>query len=207
MLSEILQKKGVVVNGPKDLDGLVSLSKKGRELIVAIIQANIDREAAGRDVVWPMSAGNISNDKEDISGVKFSDSKKYFNMLFDLPSGRHPYVDVDKSHAFEGDQVLWNVALYAGDNISDRSPILISANFDCNRLPQNWPERKVDADKVIPIGTCPIIGNKGIVIITKGCDVISLPANKVTLRNIYGEGSLTLHKHYLTPNGVVNVGR
>lgn len=201
-----LRTRGVTVNDAKDLAGLVNLATKGRELFTVIVQANTEREALGLDHIWPKSAKKFSNDKNDVSGITFSGAKQYFDVLFDLPSRRKPYVALDESAVYANNQVLWSVALDVGDDISDSSPILVSANFDCSKLPSSWPDGNMDVDKVIPIGSCPMIGNKGVVIITKGGKVVSLPANKVTLRNIYGKGSFTLPKRYLTPNGVVEVG-
>lgn len=206
VLSETLRTRGATVNGPKDLEGLVTSAQKGRELFVALVAAGTEREALGLDHIWPKSAKNLSNDKNDVSGIMFADAKQYFDVLFDLPSRRKPYVVLDESAVYANNQVLWSVALDVGDDISELSPILVSANFDCSKLPSRWSDGNMDVDKVIPIGSCPIIGNKGVVVITKGGKVISLPANKVTLRNIYGKGSFTLPKQYLTPNGVVKVG-
>lgn len=183
------------------------MALKGRALYVAIVKGNTEREAQGYESMWPKTTKNISWDKNDIAGMAFVNSKQYFNALFSLSKSGKPYVNGGKDFAFNLDgQVLWSVMLdHDETNISDEAPLLISANFDCSKLPSRWPDVGVDADKVIPIGTCPIIGNTAVIIIQKGSGLVLLPADKVTLRNIYGEGRYALPQGYLTPSGIVKV--
>ena len=192
----------------QDLKAKVTdMAKRGRALYVAIVKANTEREAAGMQTVWPVTAKKCSNDKQDISGMVFRDVISYFQALFDLPKVEKPYVAERSDLAFENGngQILWNVAADLDDSISDQAPILISANFDCSNLPGEWPSSKYDIDRVIPLGSSPIIGNNGIVYITKGGKIGALPAEKVALRNIYGNDKMKLPSHYLTVKGMVNI--
>ena len=189
---------------------VVDMANRGKKLYVEVIRANTEREAAGLLTVLPLSGKNLSNDKEDISGILFMDTRQYFKRLFDLPQPKAPYLACDANLALiNGNRdVLWNVMVdYDAEKISDQAPLFVSANFDCSRFPVRWPVATLDADKVIPIGYSPIIGGDGIVIVTKGGKVIALPAEKVTLRNIYGDGRLKLPRQYLTPTGIVTVGK
>ena len=182
------------------------MANKGRELYVAIVMANTEREALGFQSVWPVTAAYRSNDKSDISGMVFRTSAEYFKVLFGLPEAKDPYVAKESNLALSegGKQPLWSVMLDLNDKISDHVPVIVSSNFDCSRLPAKWPVADHEMDMVIKIGDSPVIGNTGIVFIRKSGQAVALPADKVTLRNIYSTTErLTLPAKYLTPNGVV----
>ena len=110
---------------------------------------------------------------------------------------------MDESRAFDSQKVLWNVAMNISDDSDDDTPVLISANFDCNNLTEVFMH---DVNKVIPIGTCPVLGNAGIVVVYKNGEVAKLPADKVTLKNILRCSSYAIAKcSYLTPSGVAKI--
>ena len=183
------------------------MARRGKDLFVAVIQASTEREAMGLESLWPVTGGKRHGGDDDIAEVSFPNATEYFKALFDLPKKDAPYVAVDSDLALETEngQSLWSVMLNVDERISDRAPILISANFDCSQLPAKWPAAGLDADKVLTVGTCPLLGNAGIVFVTKGGLVGGLKADKVTLRGIYGDAALTLPTQYLTPKGVVGV--
>lgn len=197
---------------------LTMFAKCGEILYKSIRQANIDREAAGLETVWPKSRKCLSQDKDDISGKFYNNSVAYFFVLFDLANAAtanwRPYLDCESKWAIgrvgslpkSNPVSLWSVALDINDEMDDNVPVLISSNLDCARLPLVW-KGKGNQDDKIPITTHPLIGNHGVVIVTKGGKILKLPSSKVTLRNICGESSFALPQQYLTPGGVVNIGR
>lgn len=211
-LLEILKVKGVKVreaeNVKKDA-GLAALVTKGRMVHTAIVTANIEREAVGLDSVWPKIGDAVSPEKDDIAGMSFANAGEYFKVALDLANGGcEPWLNnVAKEAVLEGDVALWSVVIDDGSLIEkeDHTPVLISANFDCAKLRATWTGKAADADKVIPIGSCPGIGNSGIVVIYKGGSAQFLTADKVTLRNIYGNTPVDTAGAYLTPNGVVEL--
>lgn len=204
------QTNGHLVNTQDIRSSFTNMADKGRNLYLVIIRANTEREFSGFSTVLPQTGKNLSNDKKDIGSIAFKDARQYFNCLFDLPTVKAPYVTGDSSLALANGNkdVLWNVMLdYDEKTISEQAPLFISANFDCSKLPAQWPSSDCNADKVIPIGSCPIIGTNGIVIVLKCGKVIALPADKVTLRNIYGNIRLKLPQQYLTPTSIATVGK
>ena len=116
-------------------------SVRGRNLFVAITQANVEREAAGLPGVWPHMAGSsdLQDDKNDISGIAFRNSTEYFKVLFDMASygsdNWAPYVaDVEPETVLrlskDGGFCDWIVAANVQDEFDDVIPVLISANVD-----------------------------------------------------------------------------
>ena len=198
-------------------EDLIMFAKCGEILYNSINQANIVRLAAGLETLWPKSREHLSDDKEDISGRLYNNSASYFFVLFDLANSRKsnwsPYIDCDSKWAIgkvaslpqRTPVALWSVAIDIDDSVADDAPILISSNFDCAKLPKVWDG--IGNNDVIPIATHPLVGNQGIIVVKRNGKILKLPYSQVTLRNILGKDSFSLPKQYLTPNGVVNIGR
>ena len=207
-----------IVESAECAEDLTMFAKCGEILYKSIHQANIDREAAGLETLWPRSRMCLSQDKADMSGRFYNNSAAYFIVLFDLANvataNWRPYLDCDPKWAIgkagslpkSNPVSLWSVALDINDKMDDNVPVLISSNLDCAKLPLVWAGTENPDDKM-PITTHPLIGNHGVVIVTKGGKILKLPSSKVTLRNICGDGSFAMPKQYLTPDGVVNIGR
>lgn len=205
-LFEMLKAKGVNVQSG---DGVKTVLQdrvaNGRKLFCGVIQANIEREAVGLDSVWPKTAKTASSDKEDISGMVFKNATAYFNTLFDMANKNNgewePYVSgLEPDCAFCEGKSMWNVAAGVKDEMEDIVPVFISANFDCRNLPKKSYDGKRDADKLIPIGTCPVLGNSGIVVIYKGGAATYFTADNVTLGNIFRKQAVReMPEYYLAP--------
>ena len=143
----------------------------------------------------------------------YQTSKEYFSEILDM--GNHqrqnwnPYINAEPGIVFDGSLVRWNVLVDDDDLMDtyrDEVPALISANLDCWKLFSALKDRERSIDKIIPINMCTKIGNSGIVIVYRSGRVKCLPENKVTLRNIYGDGIGKswigwVGKYYLTPKG------
>lgn len=205
-LLEMLKAKGVnVQSGDGAQAVLQARAQKGRKLFVGLIQANIEREASGFDSLWPKTIKTASRDKEDISGTVFKNATAYFNTLFDMANkGKgdwEPYVvGAEPDCAFYEGKSMWSVAAGVTEDMEDIVPVFISANFDCKNLPKKSYDGKRDADKLIPIGTCPVLGNSGIVVIHKGGAAKYIPASKVTLGAIFnGQSVYQMPEAYLAP--------
>ena len=61
-----------------------AMAMRGRNLHTGITQANTEREGAGLTSVWPKSTEQQSDDNEDIAGMAFTDSAKFFEELFNI---------------------------------------------------------------------------------------------------------------------------
>ena len=147
--------------------------------------------------------GWLSDDAEDIAGKKFQSASEYFKALFDS-GGDSPYVDCSKDYAMLDGKSMWNVAQGVMAGMSDGTPIMVSANFDCPRLPRRWKGSGQDADQTIAVSSIGKVGDYGIVVAYKGGAVKVIPAAEVTLQNILGNEPLPiLPASWLTPDGVV----
>lgn len=159
----------------------------------------------------------------DISEKKFKSSTDYFDCLFDvrsMGSGKcSSYVagaDVGvvssvrpKDGCLSADAVKWSVLADATDDMSDDLPILVSANFPCEKLRSFW-DGKENANDVIPLSDVGDTKNEALVVVYKSGQVKSFPSTKVTLGSIYGGAFNTFTNgynrqlKYITPQGEVN---
>ena len=130
-----------------------AMSMKGRNLFVGITQANTEREGAGLSSVWPKTSKQKSDDTEDIAGMDFTDSAKYFEELFDIKNygdaKASPYVSgVDIAvlsgsgvPAFSGQKsldgkfVAWSVLKGVADEMEDVIPVMLTRNASLTQLP------------------------------------------------------------------------
>lgn len=160
---------------------------------------------------------------EDISEMKFNSSAEYFDCLFDARSmgtDKHsPYakgVNVDvfssaepKEGRLPADAVRWSVLADVTEDMSDDLPVLVSANFPCEKLRSFW-DGKENADEVIPLSRTGDTKDESFVMVFKGGKVKTLTAAKAKLANIYDGPFNTCTNgynrqiQYITPHGVVN---
>ena len=211
-----------------------AMSANGRNLLMGIIMANTEREAAGKPSVWPCTIVDASADADDIAGKAYRSSTDYFNALFDMErygtADWEPYVDksllerlsgagVPKMDGkrLEGRNVAWTVAANVLDHMPDGMPVLISANFNPALLLRKW-DGKSNRFRRLPIGPGSgagksMFGDKAIVIVRKGGTVEAIKAKDLTYDRLYQgqEFDATATEHplvYLTPTGAVEpVGR
>ncbi len=194
-----------------------AMAMRGRNLFVGITQANTEREAMGLQSVWPKDATQQSEDTEDIAGMAFSDSAKYFTELFNMErygeEDWSPYVSgVDigvlsgsgvKAYAsgkeFKGDNVAWSVAKGVTDEMEDIIPVLVTRNADVNSLPKTSGKNDMSTDrKEVKMGknnsgeSDTPFGNKAFVLIRKGgaSEVVKAKYNKLYL--IYKKQSFVI---------------
>jgi len=127
-----------------------AMAMRGRNLFVAITQANTDREAAGLSKVWP-SEETEGLDKDDQALIGAKSSTEYFKFLFDFDNKGNaanwkPYVEVDvgvlsgggvpgaAGTSLKQDNVAWLVAQNVADEMADVVPVLVSRNVDFETL-------------------------------------------------------------------------
>lgn len=126
---------------------------RGRNLFVAITQANTEREAAGLAAVWPQSGGVESTGDDDIAGQTWTSTTEYFKELFDMDnygkSEWQPYVNVDigvlsgagvsgmTGNTLTKNNIAWVILGNVQSEIEDVIPVLVSRNVDYSSLGQN----------------------------------------------------------------------
>lgn len=206
-----------------------SMAMRGRNLFVGIVQANIEREAAGLVSVWPRTKAGTTGDKDDIAGKAFGNGCDYFGELFDLAQygsqDWSPYVNVDISalgaKANVGRRISaagldWCVAANVTDEMEDVVPVLVSANFNPGLLLAKW-DGVTDSRRVLPIGPASgaaksMFDDKAIIVVRKGGAAQVIKAKHLTYASLYQRSfDATQSKTplvYLTPTGVaVPTGR
>ena len=144
-----------------------AMAMRGRNLFVAITQANTDREAAGLSSVWP-SKDTEGLDEDDKQLIGASSSTDYFKYLFDFEnkgdaSNWKPYVDVDigvlsgagvpgaAGTTLKEDNVAWLVAQNVASEMADVVPVLVSRNVSYTDL-NSRIKGQVQGDESDPIG-------------------------------------------------------
>ena len=187
---------------------------RGRNLFVAITQANTEREAAGLPSVWPKSSEQVSEDKEDIASESFSDSAKYFEKLFDIAQyGKQdwsPYVTVDigvlsgagvtpfaGGSTLNGQNVAWIVLKGVQDEMEDVIPVLVTRNAQYTKFVASGEFQGTETD---PVGIGKAgggesdtpFGNKAFVLVRKGgaSTVVKAKYNKLYL--VYNRQGFTI---------------
>ena len=182
-----------------------AMAMRGRNLFVAITQANTDREAAGLSSVWP-SDDTEGLDEDDKSLIGAPSSTDYFKYLFDFEKKSNaanwkPYVYVDigvlsgagvpgaAGTTLKQDNVAWLVAKNVASEMADVVPVLVSRNVEYSALNSKIKDQ-VNGDESDPIGCgdgkgekdTPF-GNKGWVLVRKGgaSQVIKAKYSKVSV--------------------------
>ena len=139
-----------------------AMAMRGRNLFVAITQANTDREAAGLSSIWP-SDETEGLDEDDKQLIGASSSTDYFKYLFDFEnksaSARwKPYVEVDigvlsgggvpgaSGTTLKQDNIAWLVAKNVQSEMADVVPVLVSRNVEYSTL-NSALQSKVQGDE------------------------------------------------------------
>lgn len=167
-----------------------AMAMRGRNLFVAITQANTERQGAGLSNLWPQSESE-GVDKDETDLINASKTTTYFEKLFDLQnkgnaSNWKPYVDVDigvlsgggvpgaAGTTLKEDNVAWLITQNIQDEMADVTPVLVSRNVDYKTLSQSI-SGKVNGDETTQIecgngkGAKDVpFGNKAWVMIRKG---------------------------------------
>lgn len=193
----------VTTKKTESADESFRLAQKGRNLVVAVNAANVEREAAGLSSVWPRSVNSLGADKDDISGVLFKNSSDYFRELLDMKNiGKgswEPYVsNVDCQIAIPkgASRAQWIVARGVTDEVPNNVPVLVSSNVDPTSLvsaPGRYSGNRLD-------GALRFSGEWAVVVRKDG-DTIVVTPKRASLSLIYKNQDFILPKGfgYLEP--------
>jgi len=200
---------------------MTSVATRGKDIYVAIVGANTEREPLGLGPVWPRATLGESDANDPITG-NMSTSSQYFEILMDIPnmsnpSSWAPYVNgldpsklagsgvkVSPSTASSLDRQynMWTIAGDILDETEDIVPLLATRNFDDSNFIRTGSQQpnatrinewyKQDATYRQPFF------NKGFVMVRKGGATISLTARYTSQAIIYGGQSVNLGSPGLT---------
>lgn len=126
--------KGALVNA-----NALKVGNNGKNIVLAIISVNTEREAMNMGSVWPGTAATFKDGK---TGIDYStgDSETYFADLIDSKTidnlgwfvfaGASVPAAVDSQQFKSGDCNVWNYIGALDEGTSDDTPFLFTRNFD-----------------------------------------------------------------------------
>jgi len=213
---------------------MTAVGVRGRDIYVAIVTANTERESLGLPPIWPSDAPPYTNHVTGcVECFDFDNSTDYFAYIFDEANygtdnwkplvsgfdyGKLAGAGV-KAHSGVGPLVaennMWTIAKNVTEEMEDVIPILITRNLDPAYLLSEV--KRKPASSRIPLGETweNPFSNKGAVLIRKGGGLFMFRAKYATPQVIYNVQSAYVIKagskyplKYLTPNKeVVPVGK
>jgi len=212
------------VSGSRMMATPTAVGCRGKDIYVAIIGANTEREPLGLPSVWPRS-NPPTNNVVDIGQMNFTNSTDYFYALYDGEnagtSQHNPYVkgfDYSKlagagvpAHSGMGrlkpKNNMWTIAKNVRDTMEDLVPVLVTRNLAAESLVADLPtmlNRRLGFDEEWKTP----FGNKMYVIVRKGGGTFCNKAKYATVQVLYGNqtfqttlsGSQDPGLCYLTPS-------
>lgn len=188
---------------------MMAVGARGKDIFVAITGANTEREPIGLGHVWPQTT-NVGDDKEDITGMTFSTSSKYFEELMDVknaatPSTWAPYVnglDVSKlagagvpvkpevGGTLDKKNNMWMIVADLQDNYEDIIPVLVTRNVKesdpvLKKTVTSPSKTRINDWWASGDERKQPFGSKGFVMVRKGGAVFSMSSRYVTEFTIY----------------------
>jgi len=202
---------------------MTAVGCRGKDIYVAIVGANTEREALGFPSVWPKS-NPTTNNAGDISQINFTNSTDYFYALYDGDHAgtekHHPYVkgfDYSKlagagvpAHSGKGrlkpDNNMWTIAKNVREDMEEIIPVFVTRNVAAESLVTDLPTMLnrplcFDEEWATPFR------KKGFVVIRKGGGIFCLRGRYTRVNLLYGnqtfmttvQGSQRPGLCYLTP--------
>lgn len=172
------------------------IGNNGKNIVLAIISANNEREAMGLTNVWPSISSDFSGTRKDYT--KVPDSESYFTDLMDsgavdnlrwyIFAGAGVMPATNRAGFNLGNHNIWNVVAGLDENTPDDTPFLFTRNLNItvqDLRDGTWDtgiQSKLD-HKIKPFG------DERVVYITKGGAMQQFP--RVYLRNpaIFSRGA------------------
>jgi hypothetical protein len=129
-----------------------AIKARGRDVYVAIVGANTEREPIGLPPLWPKTCKPNTNHPGDVSSKVYTTSSDYFYELYDGPNvgtERHdPYVkgfDYSKLAGagvpakqgwgkLQAQNNMWGIAANFTESDDDRIPVLLTHNVDVKEI-------------------------------------------------------------------------
>jgi hypothetical protein len=203
---------------------MAAVGCRGKDIYVAIVGADTEREALGFPSVWPKS-NPTTNNAGDISRINFTNSTDYFYALYDgdhADTEKHnPYVrgfDYSKlagagvpAHSGKGrlkaDNNMWTIAKNLREDMEEIIPVLVTRNLAAESLVtdlQTVTTRPLcfDEEWMDPFR------KKGFVVVRKGGGIFNIRGRYARVNILYGnqtfmttvQGSQLPGLRYLTPS-------
>ena len=184
-----------------------AVGARGKDIYVAIVGANTEREPLGLGNVWPKTqqdgGGDSGANNQDIGSMTFTDSSRYFYELYDgqnVGTENHsPYVagfDYSKlagagvaAKSGQGElqaaNNMWVIGGNVRDEMEDIIPILVTRNINCSSLRRNLQDGTDNTRLTWSENYKAPFSNKGFVMVRKGGGIFNGSAKYATLRVVY----------------------
>jgi len=183
---------------------MASVSARGKDIYVAIIGANTEREPLGLGPVWPKTQqeSGVDTSSGDIGVMTFQNSSKYFYELYDgVNAGTEehdPYVKGFDYSKLAGAGVpaktgqgelqaannMWVIAGNIREEMEDIIPILVTRNLDCTSLRKDLTS--IEKTKLTWSSSYKSpFSNKGFVMVRKGGGTFSNTAKYARVDYVY----------------------
>jgi len=196
---------------------MTSVSARGKDIYVAIVGANTEREPLGLGPVWPKTTGaeTSATGSDDIAYKTFGTSSEYFTELMDTENSKTPdkwapYVNGLDPSKLTGAGVrtgpsgvkidkkynMWTIAGDILEETEDIIPILLTRNFKETELIQSGSQAP-KSDRILSWyyddteRKSPFF-NKGFVMVRKGGATFNLTARYTSQEIIYNGQSVNL---------------
>jgi hypothetical protein len=192
---------------------MAAVAARGRDIYVAVTNANTEREPLGLPPLWPKTCLVTTNHPGDISSKVFKTSSEFFYELYDGPhvgSSNHvPYVqgfDYTKlagagvpakwgEGQLESPNNMWLIAANVTPEDSELIPVLITRNVDVKEIERiiNHGGPTCDLNTRIKLGKGEYktpFSDKGFVCVRKGGGTFNVQAKYATLRVLFNSQTL-----------------
>ena len=174
------------------LDNARAIAIRGRDIYVAIVRANTEREPLGLPTVWPADRGEFD----------FPNSTEYFRYLYDeehaetetwnpllsgfdyskLSGAGVPHCEGKRLTA---DCNMWTIAKNMRDDMDDAVPLLITRNIDTASLTSENPLQEFGKNLRFDNDWKTPFGSRNFVLIRKGGAVFTRPVSSLPYRIVY----------------------
>jgi len=191
---------------------MTAVGTRGKDIFVAIVGANTEREPLGLGNVWPktrLGAGQTAG--EDIAEKTFSTSSLYFQELLDSEKlgqpGWAPYANgidfsklagagvpakPDTTPTLNKANNMWTIAADVRDEMEDIIPVLVTRNVKetqevlKDKITSNPSKVRIESwnNTSDPDRKAPF-SNKGFVMVRKGGAIFSMSSRYVTEFTLY----------------------
>ncbi|MCL1922182.1 MAG: type II secretion system GspH family protein [Kiritimatiellaeota bacterium] len=213
-----------------------AVGARGRDIYVAIVGANTEREPLGLGNVWPKTqqegGGGSAAENQDIASMSFQTSSDYFYELYDGQKvgqqDHSPYIagfDYSKlagagvraksgTGKLTAENNMWTIGGNVRDEMEDIIPILVTRNINCTSLKKDLQDASVNT-KLEWHGTYKApFSNKGFVMVRKGGGIFTGSAKYATINVVYAnqsfrtsiQGGNSAEFTYLGPNELQQPG-
>lgn len=186
-----------------------AMAMRGRNLFMAITQANTEREASGLVSVWPQTkTDGLDDDDKKIIGAQTSTD--YFKYLFDLDkygtTDWDPTVQVDigclsgagvagmANKNLTKDNVAWVVVKNLKSEMDDVIPFMVTRNCDYKTLEGSLNKFDGTSTTKLTLGkdySTPF-GNKAFIVIRKGGGTSIIKSKYAKLNIIFNNQSFEI---------------